>query len=168
MLPGLVVKEIRRFSDERGSFGEIIRSDWSDILGEDSGIAQANLSFSHPGVVRAWHRHGRGQVDCFVVVGGSIKICAFDDKSEELNEIVATRESLRVVKVPGEYWHGFKVVGSEEATLVYFVNKLYDYASPDEERRPWDDQSIVPLSINGSRTDSRCGKPWNWFYPPHK
>lgn len=38
----------------------------------------------------------------------------------------------------------------------------------DEVRRPWNDPTIVPKAINGRIDDSRCNKPWDWFYPPHK
>ncbi len=54
------------------------------------------------------------------------------------------------------------------AVLVYFVSRLYDYENPDEVRRPWNDSTIVPAKINGREDDPRCGKPWDWFYPPHK
>ncbi|NQE53173.1 hypothetical protein C5S29_06235, partial [ANME-1 cluster archaeon GoMg3.2] len=46
--------------------------------------------------------------------------------------------------------------------------RLYDYENPDEERRPWDDPTIVPKRINGRTDDERCNKPWDWFYRPYK
>jgi len=167
MLPGIVVKSIRRFADERGFFSEIMRVDWKDLLGEDR-IVQANFSITYPGVVRAWHRHRRGQTDYFVVLRGAAKICAYDDETSELVEIISTGMNLQVVRIPGHYWHGFKAVGIEPVWLVYFVTRLYDYENPDEERRPWNDPTIVPKSINGRTDDPRVGKPWNWDYPPHK
>ena len=166
MLPGIVVKPLKRFADERGFFTEIMRRDWSDIFGDE--IVQANLSISYPGVVRAWHKHERGQVDYFVVVKGALKICAYDDEKQELTEIVSTGDNLQVVRIPGHYWHGFKALGVEPAMLVYFVSRLYDYENPDEVRRPWNDETIVPKTINGKTDDPRCNKPWDWFYPPHK
>jgi len=166
MLPGVVVKPLKRFADERGFFTEIMRSDWKDVFQEE--IVQANLSISHPGIVRAWHKHERRQVDYFVVIKGALKICAYDDETQELNEIVSTGDNLQVVRIPGHYWHGFRVVGSEMAMLVYFVNNLYNYNNPDELRRPWNDSTIVPKVINGKTDDPRCNKPWDWFYPPHK
>ncbi len=166
MLPGIIIKPLKRLYDERGSFTEVMRRDWPDIFSEE--IVQANMSISYPGIVRAWHRHERGQVDCFLVVKGALKICAFDDESAELAEIVCIGESPQIVKMPGHYWHGFGVVGNEPATLVYFVNRLYDYREPDEVRRPWDDPAIIPKLINGKKGDSRCGRPWDWFFPPHK
>ena len=68
----------RRF-DERGFFTEVVRADWSDLFGEDK-IVQANLSMSYLGIVRAWHRHLRGQVDYFLTLKGSLKICAYDEE----------------------------------------------------------------------------------------
>lgn len=167
MLIGVQVKPLQRKFDERGFFLEVMRMDWKDILGEDE-MVQANLSASYPGIVRAWHRHLRGQVDYFVVLKGALKICAYDEETGELTEITSTGYEPQIIRVPGVYWHGFKVVGNEPAWLLYFVNRLYDYQNPDEERRPWNDQTLIPKSINGRRDDPRVGKPWDWFAPPHK
>ncbi len=166
MLMGIIIKPLKRLYDERGSFTEVMRRDWSDVFPEE--IVQANMSISFPGIVHAWHRHERGQVDNFLVVKGALKICVYDDESAELDEIVSTGESPQIVKVPGHYWHGFGVVGNEPAMLVYFVNRTYDYMQPDGVRRSWNDLTIVPQSINGNTVDSRRGKPWDWFCPPHK
>ena len=167
MLNGIIVKQLKRLPDERGFFTEIFRNDWKDLI-ESEEIAQANLSISYPGIVRAWHKHERGQIDYFVVVKGALKICAYDDNTQELNEIISTGDNLQIVKIPGHYWHGFKVIGNETAKLVYLVNRLYDYSNPDELRKEWNDSSIVPKLINGKKDDPRVGKPWDWLLPPHK
>jgi len=166
MLKGIEIKPLKKFADERGLFTEIMRNDWKGVFQEE--VVQANFSISYPGIVRAWHRHMRGQVDYFVVLKGALKICAYDDETKELDEITSTGEKLQVVRIPGHYWHGFKVIGDERAYLVYFTNKLYDYENPDEERRRWDDETIVPTIINGKKDDPRCDQSWDWFYPPHK
>ena len=75
---------------------------------------------------------------------------------------------MQVVRIPSHYWHGFKVIGNERVDLVYFVNRLYNYEKPDEERRAWNDVTIVPKIINGRADDERCNKPWDWFYLPYK
>ena len=167
MLPGIFIKQLKRFPDERGSFTEILRSDWKDLVGEDVTV-QANLSVSYPGIVRAWHKHERGQVDYFVVIKGAMKICAFDDDTEELDEIISSGEDLQVVRIPGQFWHGTKVVGNETAYVVYMVNRLYDYRNPDERRRSWDDPKLIPRLVNGKPDDPRAGKPWDWFLSPNK
>ena len=163
MLPGVKVTDLRKNTDERGYFAEILREDWTDLLAEDK-IVQANLSFSYPGMIRAWHRHLRGQVDYFIVLKGTMKICAYDDKpgtptSGQLDEIVTSTERLQVVRIPGHYWHGTKTLGDQSSMTVYCVNRLYDAKNPDEERRAWNDPSII---------EARTGKVFDWNKPPHK
>jgi len=167
MLEGIKIKPLERRFDERGSFTELMRENWKDILEED-GFVQANLSISYPGIIRAWHRHLGGQVDYFVCLNSAIKICVYNDKTKELNEIISVGDDPKIVRVPGQYWHGFKVVGDKPAWLLYFVNRLYDYTNPDEERRPWNDQTIIPSSINGKKDDPRVGKQWDWLAVPYR
>ncbi len=164
MLDGIEKKHLATHVDERGFFTELIRQDW---LGVDA-IQQSNFSISYPGTIRAWHRHTRGQLDNFVVLRGAIKLCAYDDATRELDEIILSGDVLQSARIPGHYWHGFKALGEERAYLVYFVNKLYEYRDPDEERRPWNDSAILPRRINGTSDDPRCGKPWDWDYPAFK
>ena len=166
-LPGVKLVEIERFVDERGLFHEIMRSDWKELLGDDT-IVQANLSITYPGIIRAWHRHLRGQTDYFFVARGTIKVCAYDDETQHLIEVVLSDAKPQILRVPGHYWHGFKALGTQPAYLIYFTTRLYDYQNPDEERRPWNDPTIKPNKINGRENDPRCNKPWNWNHPPHK
>lgn len=167
MLEGIKIVDLKVFPDERGFFAEGFRDDWKELLGDDK-IVQTNISKSYPGMIRAWHRHAQGQNDYFTVLKGALKICAFDEQTGELSEVVLSGDRLQVVKIPGKYWHGTKCVSNEPSLTLYFVNNLYDYKSPDEERREWADHSILPKTINGNASDNRIGKPWDWNAPPHK
>ncbi len=167
MLQGIKIRPITRISDERGFFTEVMRKDWKELFGEDT-IAQANFSFSYPNVIRAWHRHVKGQVDYFLALKGSIKICAFDQKTAEVNEVISSGLDLQLVRMPGHYWHGFKAIGTEPAMLLYFTTNLYDTSNPDEERRPWNDPTLIPKIVNGKKDEARVGKPWDWNTLPHK
>jgi dTDP-4-dehydrorhamnose 3,5-epimerase len=162
-LPGVRTYDLRILPDERGFFAEALRQDWRELLEGDE-IVQANLSYSYPGIIRAWHRHTRGQVDYFLVLQGAMKICAYDDRPDSptksrLVEIVATGHRPQLVRIPGHYWHGTKTVSSEPSLTLYFVTRLYDYQNPDEERRPWNDPAVI---------DPRTGGPYDWNRPPHK
>lgn len=164
MLPGVRVRELKKIPDERGFFMEVIRNDWSDFADKEDVFVQSNISSSYPGIVRAWHRHARGQVDYFVVLKGALKICAYDDRDGsptrgQLDEIISSSEKLQVVRVPGYYWHGSKTISSEPSMLLYFVTRLYDYKDPDEERRAWNDPKVI---------DPRTGKGYEWNPVPHK
>lgn len=162
-LEGVRVYNLKKRIDERGFFAEVLRQDWKELLGEEW-IVQASLSMSYPGIIRAWHRHLKGQVDYWVVVQGALKIVAFDDQDNsttrgQIVEIVASEDQLQVVRVPGYYWHGTKTLGHKPSTTLYFLTRLYDYANPDEERRPWNDTSII---------DPRTNQPYDWNCLSHK
>lgn len=165
-LPGVKTFEINLLPDERGFFAEALRQDWKEFI--DEWMVQANLSFSYPNIVRAWHQHVQGQVDSFLVLRGAMKICAYDENTKRLAEVVGSGEKPTLIRIPGHYWHGTKTISNEPSLTVYFVNKLYDYKNPDEVRRPWNDPQIMPSEINGNRNDSRVNQPWDWFYPPYK
>jgi dTDP-4-dehydrorhamnose 3,5-epimerase len=162
-LEGVQVRDINKTPDERGFLAEATRKDWVDLFGQEW-ISQANLSLSYPGIIRAWHRHARGQVDYFMVIQGAMKIVAYDDNKKSLTyqkmvEVVASEERLQLVRIPGHYWHGTKTVSSNPSLTMYFVNNVYDYNDPDEERRPWNDSSII---------DPRTQSSYDWNKPPHK
>lgn len=162
-LSGVKVLDVTKRPDERGSFAELIRSDWKDFVGNDI-VEQANLSISFPGTVRAWHKHEKGQVDYFFTIKGSIKICVYDDDPNsntrgQLNEIILSGDVPKIARIPGSYWHGTKTIGNETSYTVYFVNRLYDYSHPDELRRPWNDAEII---------DPRTKQPFNWNAEPFK
>jgi dTDP-4-dehydrorhamnose 3,5-epimerase len=166
-LEGVKTYEINLLPDERGFFAEAFRQDWKEFF-EDEQIKQANLSYSYPNVVRAWHKHLKGQIDHFLVLKGAMKICAYDETTGKMAEVIASGEKPTVVRIPGKYLHGTKTVSSEPSLTVYFVNRLYDYKNPDELRTAWNDQTIVPTEINGKKDDPRVGKPWDWFRVPYK
>jgi dTDP-4-dehydrorhamnose 3,5-epimerase len=173
LIDGVRIFEGKKNIDERGYFAELFREDAKEFLGEDR-IMQVNLAYSFPGIIRAWHRHNKGQNDYFTCLAGSVKVCAYDDREGsptrgELDEIVLNgKERLQIARVLGKCWHGYKVVSSEPALILYGVSRLYDLKGPDEERREWNDKALVPTSINGKSDDGRVGKSYDWNHPPHK
>ena len=166
-LKGVKTYELNMMPDERGFFAEGLRKDWKELL-EGEWVTQANISYSYPNIIRAWHKHQRGQIDYFLVLKGAMKICAYEEETAKMAEVIATGEKPTLVRIPGKYLHGTKTVSNEPSLTIYFVTRLYDYQNPDESRRPWNDPTIVPTEINGKKDDPRVGKPWDWFRPPHK
>jgi len=163
MLSGIKIQDIIRFPDERGIFSELYRDDWKNFVSDDK-IVQANLSITYPGMIRAWHRHHRGQVDYFITIKGTTKICAYDGKPDsqtygQLNEIISSEDRIQCIRIPGFYFHGFKSLGYKPAYVIYLTTKLYDYQNPDEERKAWNDPSII---------DPKTNKPYDWNAFPHK
>ena len=145
--------------DDRGFVTEVFRTDWIDFF-EGVIPKQVNLSKSDPGVIRAWHRHTRNQIDYFLVKKGTMKICIYDgDKNSKtfgkLVEIIAGDDELKIVKVPGHFWHGTKTVSDIPSETIYFLTNLYDYENPDEQRLDFNDPSII---------DPRTKKTYDWNF----
>ena len=144
-------------NDERGFVSEVFRSNWNEFFGNEI-PQQINISKSNPGVIRAWHRHKNNQIDFFTVLKGKMKICVYDDNKKsttfgKLVEIIADENNLQIIKVPGHFWHGTKTIGTQSSYTIYFINNLYNYDNPDEERIPWNDQSVI---------DPITKKPYDW------
>jgi len=60
---------------------EIFRNDWRELLGEDSNV-QVNFSVTYLGIIRALHKHERGQIEFFLVIRDSIKVYIRDDEEK--------------------------------------------------------------------------------------
>ncbi|MDS0280781.1 dTDP-4-dehydrorhamnose 3,5-epimerase family protein [Haloarcula onubensis] len=151
MIQGVEVRELQVNADERGHLVEMFREDWDTYDPEPS---MSYYSMTYPGVVRAWHKHNRGQVDHFVCPSGRIKVGVYDEREDsptegELDTFVIGEHSQQVVRIPGDCWHGFKAIGDEPAFLVNFPTNLYDYEDPDEERLP-PHTDRIPLDWNES------------------
>ncbi len=162
-LEGVMIYDTNKSIDERGFFAELFRKDWNNSF-KDEFIVQANISYSYPGIIRAWHRHARGQVDYLAVLKGCMKVAVYDGEKDsqtygKLVEIVIGEEKLQLVRIPGHFWHGTKSIGSKPSLTMYLMNKLYDYSNPDEERRPWNDPTII---------DPKTSKSFDWNKLPHK
>lgn len=154
---GVKVLTPKMNNDERGFVSEIFRSDWNKFFGNDT-PKQINVSKSNPGIIRAWHRHQNNQIDFFTVLKGTMKICVYDDDKQsktcgKLVEIIASENKLQVVKVPGNFWHGTKTIGDKPSYTIYFINNLYNYENPDEQRMSYDDPSII---------DPKTKRPYDW------
>ena len=136
MIHDVEVRELQVNADERGHLVEVFREDWELY---DPEPAMSYYSMTYPGIVRAWHKHHRGQVDHFVCPKGRIKVGVYDERDEsstegELNTFVIGEHNQQAVRIPGDCWHGFKAISDEPAFLLNFPSNLYDYDDPDEER----------------------------------
>jgi dTDP-4-dehydrorhamnose 3,5-epimerase len=144
MIHDVNIQKVEVNVDERGHLGEIYRADW-DIF--DPEPAMSYVSQTYPGIIRAWHRHLDGQIDYFSCPSGRIKVGIYDDRENsptqgELDTFVIGEERQKIIRIPGDCWHGFKAIGTEPAILINFPTELYDYDDPDEERLPYDTDKI--------------------------
>ena len=154
MIDGVEVRDLAVNADVRGHLVEVFRTDWELY---DPAPEMSYYSMSYPGVVRAWHRHERGQVDHFICPSGRIRVGIHDDREEsptqgETNEFVIGEHNQQAVRIPGDCWHGFEAIGDSRALFLNFPTMLYDYDDPDEQRLPPDTDEI-PMEWEGDITE---------------
>jgi dTDP-4-dehydrorhamnose 3,5-epimerase len=141
-IKGVVIKKLRLLRDDRGWLTEILRAD--DPLFEKFG--QVYVTVAAAGVVKAWHCHER-QTDHLAVVAGTARLVLYDARPDSpthgnVIEVVTGEESPALVIVPPGVYHGFKPLGDGPAYVVNVPTEIYDYDTPDEIRRPYDDPDI--------------------------
>lgn len=133
-IDGVTVRPLKLLPNSSGRLMEIVRDDEPDHLG----FAQAYVTSTFPGVVKAWYRHRR-QIDQIVSVTGLVKLVLFDSREgspsrDVVQEIHLGDLAPRLVRIPPGVWHGFKSVGLQEAFLLHLNSVAFDPADPDEER----------------------------------
>lgn len=108
----------------------------NDVFGSAPGgvnmAGAVNLTWAYPGRVVAWHRH-RTQTDHWFVVKGYLKVGLMDD-DRNVRWVYLGENERRVLSIPPGLWHGYMVLGEQEAVLMYYVTAKYDASNPDEER----------------------------------
>ena len=142
MIEGVVIKTCTVNADDRGTLVEIVRDD--EPVFRD--VRQTTYTVAYPGVVKAFHWHRR-QWDVWFFVSGMAQVVMYDLRegspthAETQVLYMGARKPL-VVAIPPGVAHGYRVLGTEPAGLLYHTTEHYDPADPDEERIPFDDPRI--------------------------
>jgi dTDP-4-dehydrorhamnose 3,5-epimerase len=145
LIAGVQVSPLTIRPDDRGYFEEVFR------LGQ--GLAQAMLSakrlqvsaaLSYPGTIKAIHYHLR-QTDLWTPVMGLLQVMLYDLRMDsptfgQLNTFYTGILRPLQILIPPGVGHGYKVLGTESALLVYATDQFYDPS--DEGRLPWDDPDV--------------------------
>ncbi len=147
---GVMLKNLKSHSDDRGYFREVIRH--NDPFFEGEHFGQWSHSRMIKNVVKAWHYH-HVQIDWWYLALGQVETVLFDNRPESPtfkqklvfrmggSDTAATDDSHNVcVKIPPGVLHGLKVL-SNEAHLFYITSVTY---SPQEEGRFPYNSEIVP------------------------
>ena len=141
MIKGVEVKELVTHADERGFFREVIRKT-DDFFAV--GFGQLSHSLVHTGVIKAWHMH-KFQTQWTYVASGSLKVVLHDLREEsptwgETTEfILGDHHPARAYSFAPGVAHGYRCINGP-AHVIYVTSGVYDLE--DEERRPFDDESI--------------------------
>lgn len=99
-----------------------------------------NITWAYPDRVVAWHRHQR-QSDHWFVIKGFLKVGLLD-AAGNARWVYLGENDRRVLTIPPGVWHGYMVLGEEEAVLMYYITSKYDDKNPDEERLSLEDAGV--------------------------
>ncbi|HUI56866.1 MAG TPA: dTDP-4-dehydrorhamnose 3,5-epimerase family protein [Bryobacteraceae bacterium] len=144
MIDGVRAQAIPIYPDDRGYFLEVQRLGQGLAAGFPAATSQFSAALNYPGAVKAFHYHVQ-QTDCWTPVKGLLQVALVDLRLQ--SPTFGARNTMYVgalrpwqILIPPGVAHGYKVIGSDEALLVYMTDRFY--SPQDEGRIPYNDASI--------------------------
>lgn len=145
MIDGVVITPLKQMFDERGKVMHMLREDSPQF----QRFGEIYFSMTHPGAIKAWHRHKRMTLN-YAVVFGEIKCVLYDDRpgsptNRQITELFVSPENYCLVTIPPMVWNGFKGVGTVSAIVANCATLPHD---PDEIERKSPFDSGIPYDWN--------------------
>ena len=144
LIEGARVKPFSLWPDDRGYFAEIIRIGEGMAGGFPTASTQVSTALSYPGSIKAFHYHLE-QTDFWVPVNGMFQVALVDLRPA--SRTFGLRNTLYVgllrpwqILIPPGVGHGYKVIGTDPAMLVYVTDRTYN--PKDEGRIAHDEPGI--------------------------
>lgn len=151
MLEGVKIKKLKVFRDKPdleqkdvnpGFLMEVLRND-ENLLSE---FGQTTFTVAYPGMIKAFHWHKK-QDDLWFVATGKAIVVLYDRRKNsstfgKIQIIEAGKDNYKLILIPKGVAHGYKVIGNDPVLLFYHTTKPYNTKNPDEERIPYDDETI--------------------------
>ncbi|MEO6391942.1 MAG: dTDP-4-dehydrorhamnose 3,5-epimerase family protein [Pyrinomonadaceae bacterium] len=125
-IDGVIVRELRKFTDERGWLAEIFRH---DELAEEYYPTMAYISITEPGFTRGPHEHV-DQADLFCFIGPSnFKLRIWDRRPgstyNQMITLIAGEDHPYTVIIPKGVVHAYRNVGAVPGVVINCPNRLY-------------------------------------------
>lgn len=144
LIEGVRVAPLTVYPDDRGYFLELQRMGRGLAAEFPAATTQISAALNYPGAIKAFHYHLH-QTDCWNPVRGLLQVALADLRPG--SPTFGRRNTMYIgplrpwqVLVPPGVAHGYKVIGTEDALLVYLTDRFYN--PQDEGRIPYDDASI--------------------------
>jgi len=139
LIQGLQIEELKVFADDRGFFTELARLGariaGKMLPGGESRI-QVSATLTYPGTIKAIHYHFE-QTDLWAPISGMFQVFLYDLRRDsatfsKINTLYLGQYRPWSILIPPGVGHGYKVVGTQPAMLVYLTNRYYN---PNDEGR---------------------------------
>ncbi len=144
LIHGVRIEPVALWPDDRGYFLEIQRLGRGLAAHFPPESTQISAALSYPGTIKAFHYHMH-QTDCWSPVSGSLQVALVDLRMDSStygarNTIYAGMLRPWQILIPPGVAHGYKVIGMDQAMLVYLTDRFYD--PRDEGRIPYNNPYI--------------------------
>ena len=144
MIAGVKVAPLTLWPDDRGYFLEVQRIGLGLAAGFPPATSQISAALTYPGSIKAFHYHLH-QTDCWTPSLGLLQVALVDLRAGSptygaRNTIYAGVLRLWQILVPPGVAHGYKVIGSDPAMLIYMTDRFYNPS--DEGRIAYNDPLI--------------------------
>lgn len=147
-IDGVRFRPTRPVAHRDGHVTEVARASW-DII--EAPIVQVHVTTTFAGRVRAWELHQLGS-DRLFVVAGLVNITVFDGRQDSptfgrINEFTVSEKNPGLLTIAPNLYHGWKNIGTTEATIINMPDRMYDYEKPDTLELPWSSaaaQRLIP------------------------
>jgi dTDP-4-dehydrorhamnose 3,5-epimerase len=144
LIAGVRVAAYSIYPDDRGYFLEAHRFGRGLAAEFPAATTQVSAAVNYVGTVKAFHYH-LDQTDCWIPMNGMLQVALVDLRLG--SPTFGLRNTMYLgalrpwqVLIPPGIGHGYKVIGGEEAVLVYLTDRFYN--PRDEGRIPYNDASI--------------------------
>lgn len=143
LFSGIRVIPLTSHADERGFFREVVKKSW-----KISDICQVSVSQTKPGIIKAFHWHNR-QRDVWHLLQGRLLVGLHDLRktSKTHGQTISFEWDAEKVPcllvIPKKIAHGYKVLGSQNALMLYMMDSEYNPQKQDEERMEFDDPAVA-------------------------
>jgi dTDP-4-dehydrorhamnose 3,5-epimerase len=136
LIDGVRIQPAAVWPDDRGYFLEVQRLGRGLAEGFPPESTQVSAALNYPGAIKAFHYHLR-QTDCWTPVMGMLQVALADLRGG--SRTFGVKNTMYVgalrpwhIRIPPGVAHGYKVIGTEPALLVYLTDRFYD---PQDEGR---------------------------------
>ena len=148
LIEGLRVEPLRVFADDRGCFAELARLGKGlaeNMVPAGGDRIQVSATLTYPGTIKAIHYHFE-QTDLWAPVEGMMQVFLYDLRRDSstfgrINTMYVGRYRPWSILIPPGVGHGYKVLGTDPAVLVYITNRYYNPS--DEGRLAWNHPAIA-------------------------
>jgi len=149
LIEGVVLHPLAVLPDDRGFFAEVARlgaPGIAELMTTSQGQnIQVSTTLTYPGTIKAIHYHYE-QTDLWAPMTGMFQVCLCDFRVASgtfgrINTLYVGQYRPWEILIPPGVGHGYKVLGTQPAQLIYLTNRFYNPS--DEGRLAYDHPDVA-------------------------